>query len=72
MGTLPADPGLIGTGRTGFGFNAIPEAGGLWQGLNQRTGVVASAVWINGAGPRHSIVFVDIDGEPLTIECEVP
>jgi hypothetical protein len=47
-------------------------AGGLWQGLNQRTGVVASAVWINGAGPRHSIVFVDIDGELLTIECEVP
>jgi hypothetical protein len=47
-------------------------AGGLWQGLNQRTGVVASAVWINGTGPRHSIIFVDIDGEPLTIECEVP
>ena len=47
-------------------------AGGLWQGLNQRTGVVTSAVWINGAGPRHSIVFVDIDGEPLIIECEVP
>jgi hypothetical protein len=45
-------------------------AGGLWQGLHQRTGVVASAVWFNGARARQSIVFVDVDGEPLTVECE--
>ena len=43
-------------------------AGGLWQGVNERTGIVASAVWINGAGARGSIVFVDVDGEPLTVE----
>jgi hypothetical protein len=40
-------------------------AGGVWQGLNERTGKVASAVWINGAGSRRSIVFVDVDGVPL-------
>jgi hypothetical protein len=38
-------------------------AGGLWQGLNQQTGAVASAVWISGARARGSIVFVDVDGE---------
>ena len=37
-------------------------AGGLWQGVNRRTGSVASAVWVNVPAP---VVFVDIDGVPV-------
>ena len=38
---------------------------GLWQGLNNRTGAVGSAVWVRHAPDDRAIVFVDIDGEPL-------
>lgn len=38
---------------------------GLWQGLNNRTGAVGSAVWVRQASDDRAIVFVDIDGEPL-------
>lgn len=38
---------------------------GLWQGLNNRTGAVGSAVWVRQAADESAIVFVDIDGEPL-------
>jgi hypothetical protein len=39
-------------------------AGGVWQGLDRRTGAVASAIWV----ARHDappLVFIDIDGEAL-------
>lgn len=39
-----------------------PVSGGLWQGLDRRTGSVASVVWVAAAPPR-ALVFVDIDGE---------
>jgi hypothetical protein len=40
-------------------------AGGVWQGLNTRTGSVASAIWVNrGAWPR-AIIFIAVDGEPV-------
>lgn len=39
--------------------------GGVWQGLDSRTGSVASAVWVNQPGASPAIVFIDIDGEPL-------
>jgi hypothetical protein len=39
--------------------------GGIWQGLDSRTGVVASAIWINAPTAQQSIVFIDIDGEPV-------
>lgn len=39
--------------------------GGVWQGLNQRTGSVASAVWVNRADTERAVVFIDIDGQPL-------
>jgi hypothetical protein len=38
---------------------------GLWQGLNNRTGAVGSAVWVRQEPDHRVIVFVDIDGEPL-------
>jgi hypothetical protein len=37
-------------------------SGGVWQGING-AGSVASAVWINQ--PDASLVYIDIDGEPL-------
>jgi hypothetical protein len=40
-------------------------AGGVWQGLNTRTGSVASAVWVNRAAPSQAVVFITIDGEPV-------
>lgn len=39
--------------------------GGVWQGLNQRTGSVASAVWVNRADTERAVVFIDIDGQAL-------
>ncbi len=37
-------------------------AGGVWQGVNTRTGSEASAIWVNHP---QAIVFIDIDGESL-------
>src|SRR2546422_10214465 len=42
-----------------------PPTGGVWQGLNLQTGVVASAIWVQRAPDAESIVFIDIDGELL-------
>jgi hypothetical protein len=39
--------------------------GGLWQGLDSRTGAVASAVWFAGPEQPAAKVFIDIDGEPV-------
>jgi len=41
-------------------------AGGVWQGLNTRTGSVASAIWVNPSTERRAIVFISIDGRSLT------
>ena len=38
--------------------------GGVWQGLDSRTGAVASAIWVH-RGPK-ALVFIDIDGERVT------
>lgn len=40
-------------------------AGGIWQGINTRTGVVASAIWVNRAAGRDAMVFITVDGEAL-------
>jgi hypothetical protein len=41
-------------------------AGGVWQGVDTRTGSVASAVWVNHAAWPHALVFIEVDGESLT------
>ena len=41
-------------------------AGGVWQGLNTRTGTVASAIWVNHLLSPQAIVFITVDGESLT------
>ena len=43
-------------------------AGGVWQGVNPRTGSVASAIWVTRAAFHQAIVFIDIDGESLAAE----
>ncbi|MGH7277587.1 MAG: hypothetical protein ACREJG_02775 [Candidatus Rokuibacteriota bacterium] len=49
----------LATGRRDRG-----PTGGVWQGLNTRTGAVASAIWI--ARPEQAaLVFIDIDGRPV-------
>ena len=43
----------------------LRPAGGVWQGVNTRTGSVASAIWVNRPTGGRVIVFVDIDGRSL-------
>jgi len=40
-------------------------AGGVWQGVNTRTGGVASAIWVNRLRWQQALVFITIDGEAL-------
>ena len=37
-------------------------AGGLWQGVNPRTGSVASAIWVNRRAWPDALVFIEVDG----------
>lgn len=70
-----ADPGDVVSALAHAGFQEYKREtthsrrdraprGGVWQGLDSRTGAVASAVWVlrDDATP---LVFIDIDGEPL-------
>jgi hypothetical protein len=41
-------------------------AGGLWQGLDPRTGSVASATWVKRPASNYTLVFIEVDGESLT------
>jgi hypothetical protein len=43
-----------------------PPAGGIWQGLDSRTGTVASAIWVANRDVDAPLVFIDIDGRPLS------
>jgi Winged helix-turn-helix DNA-binding len=40
-------------------------SGGMWQGLDPRTGVVATVIWVAHATVSESHVFIEIDGHPL-------
>jgi hypothetical protein len=43
----------------------LRPAGGVWQGVNTRTGSVASAIWMDRPSPARAIVFITIDGESV-------
>jgi len=43
----------------------LRPAAGVWQGVNPRTGSVASAIWVTRPPWDQAIVFVSIDGESL-------
>lgn len=40
-------------------------AGELWQGVDTRTGSVASATWVTRPAWQYSLVFIEVDGESL-------
>jgi IclR helix-turn-helix domain len=40
-------------------------SGGMWQGLDQRTGMVATVIWVTHAPPTQCHVFIEIDGRPV-------
>jgi len=40
-------------------------AGELWQGINTRTGAVASAIRVNRLLSQQAMVFITVDGELL-------
>lgn len=37
-------------------------AGGLWQGVNPRTGSVVSAIWVHRPARHQAVVFIEVDG----------
>jgi len=39
--------------------------GGVWQGVDTRTGSVASAIWVDRPAWDQAIVFIAVDGEPF-------
>jgi hypothetical protein len=41
-------------------------AGGVWQGVNRLTGAVASAIWVSRPVPQKAMMFIQIDGEPIS------
>lgn len=43
----------------------LRPAGGVWQGVNTRTGSVASAIWVNRQPQARAIVFITINGESV-------
>jgi hypothetical protein len=40
--------------------------GGVWQGLNTHTGSVASAIWVTRGAWPQAVVFMTVDGEPVS------
>jgi hypothetical protein len=70
-----ADPHEVVDALTGAGFQEYRHevtrsrrdrtpSGGVWQGLDCRTGAVASAIWVRRPD-APPLVFIDIDGEPV-------
>ena len=69
-----ADPDRVVRALTDDGFHEYkrevakdgrnhPASGGMWQGLDQKTGVVATVIW--HATPHEARVFIEIDGRPF-------
>jgi hypothetical protein len=40
-------------------------AGGVWQGINPRTGSVASVIWVARPAGQAAMVFIEIDGDSV-------
>jgi hypothetical protein len=69
------EPGIVVQALTGDGFQEYKHevtrsrpnrepTGGVWQGLDGRTGNVASAIWVQRPD-ASALVFIDIDGQPV-------
>lgn len=46
----------------------LRPAGGVWQGVNPRSGSVASVIWVTRPTGHQAIVFIDVDGESLNAD----
>jgi hypothetical protein len=44
---------------------AHTPSGGMWQGLDPRTGSVATVIWISRPAPSEGRVFIEIDGRSV-------
>jgi hypothetical protein len=40
-------------------------SGGMWQGLDRRTGGVATVIWVNHSTPEDTHVFIEVDGQSI-------
>jgi len=71
-----ADPARVVQALTDEGFaeyrreiatsgRAHVTSGGMWQGLDPRTGVVATVIWVAQATAPESHVFIEIDGRSV-------
>lgn len=40
-------------------------SGGVWQGVDHRTGAVASTIWFRESPSDTPLVFIDINGRPV-------
>jgi hypothetical protein len=71
-----ADPARVVQALTDEGFaeyrreiatsgRAHVTSGGMWHGLDPRTGVVAAVIWVAQATAPESHVFIEIDGRPV-------
>ena len=47
------------------------SAGGVWQGVNRRTGSVAAAIWVMRPS-ADALVFIQIDGQPVASPGRAP
>ena len=43
--------------------HAHVPGGGMWQGLDPRTGAVATVIWVAHAPPPDVCVFIEVEGE---------
>jgi hypothetical protein len=69
------EPGVVVQALAGDGFQEYKRevtrsrpdrepTGGVWQGLDSRTGTVASAIWVQRPD-ASALVYIDIDGQPV-------
>jgi len=74
-GAWNAEPSDVLHALTGEGFQEYKHeitrsrrdrvpSGGVWQGIDSRTGTVASAIWVRRTD-APPLIFIDIDGEPF-------
>jgi hypothetical protein len=70
------DPERVVQGLTAEGFHEYRReiarpgrdrtaSGGMWQGLDPRTGTVATVIWAPHPTVSESHVFIEIDGRPV-------
>ena len=50
----------------------LRPAGGVWQGINTRTGVVASAIWVSRLLWPQAIVFITVGGKSFNGDVSIP